>query len=54
MTWVHFISNSLVAALLIVRGADLATEGSPDPAVDAIFADLTKPGSPGCNSGLGS
>jgi CubicO group peptidase (beta-lactamase class C family) len=52
MTWVHFISNSLVAALLIVRGVDLATEGSPDPAVDAIFADLTKPGSPGCALGI--
>src|ERR1700751_485337 len=46
-----FISNTILAALLVGM-AGLASEESSSPAVDAIFADLTKPGSPGCALGV--
>ena len=52
MTWTRLVSNALVAALLIAGCAALAAEDSSNPAVDAIFADLAKPGSPGCALGI--
>jgi len=45
------ISNTVMAVLLVEIAA-VASEESSNPAVDAIFADLTKPGSPGCALGV--
>jgi CubicO group peptidase (beta-lactamase class C family) len=45
-----FISNTVMAVLLVGIAAVAAEESNP--AVDAIFADLTKPGSPGCALGI--
>ena len=50
MRW-HFISN-VVAAVLWSGVVALSSEEISNPAVDAIFADLTKPGSPGCALGI--
>ena len=47
----QFISNAVVAVLLVGVVA-LRAQETPNPAVDAIFADLTKPGSPGCAVGI--
>src|SRR5690242_21710472 len=46
-----FISKTAMTVLL-VGIAGVASEESSNPAVDAIFADLTKPGSPGCALGV--
>ena len=46
-----FISKTAMTVLL-VGIAGVASEESFNPAVDAIFADLTKPGSPGCALGV--
>ena len=46
-----FIWGVLVTVLL--EGlAPVVAQDSSNPAVDAIFADLTKPGSPGCALGI--
>ncbi len=46
-----FISKTAMTVLL-VGIAGVASEESSNPAVDAIFADLTEPGSPGCALGV--
>jgi len=46
-----FISNTAMVILLVGIAA-VASEESFNPTVDAIFADLTKPGSPGCALGV--
>src|SRR5262244_1562919 len=47
----HFISN-VIAAVLWSGVVVLSAEETSNPTVDAIFADLTKPGSPGCALGI--
>lgn len=51
MQCMRLISNTVLAVLLVRVGA-LRAEQTSNPAVDAIFADLTKPGSPGCALGI--
>src|SRR5215470_15084645 len=51
MKVMHSISNT-VAAVLLVGVVALRVGETSNPAVDAIFADLTKPGSPGCALGI--
>lgn len=46
-----FISKAAMTVLLVAI-AGVASEESSNPAVDAIIADLTKPGSPGCALGV--
>jgi len=46
-----FISKMAMIVLLVAIAAG-ASQQSLNPAVDAIFADLTKPGSPGCALGV--
>src|SRR5215467_16040672 len=47
----HVISN-VVGAVLLAVVVSLCPEETSNSAVDAIFADLTKPGSPGCALGI--
>lgn len=37
---------------VVLEGIPVAAQHSSNPAVDAIFADLAKPGSPGCALGI--
>jgi len=46
------ICSCLMAASLVVRSSPEGAEETTNAAVDAIFADLTKPGSPGCALGI--
>src|SRR4051812_14513428 len=42
----------LSTASLFVMAPSVMAQSPNNPAVDAIFADLTKPGSPGCALGV--
>jgi len=46
------IRSCLMAASLLVGSGTAGAQEAANPAVDAIFADLTKPGSPGCALGI--
>src|SRR6266496_2534150 len=46
------ISGGLVACILITAVGTARAQQPGNPAVDAIFADLTRPGSPGCALGI--
>ena len=42
----------LIVGLFLVASGTVGAQETADPVVDAIFADLTKPGSPGCALGI--
>ena len=46
------ICSCLMATCLLETRNPAGAEGTTNSAVDAIFADLTKPGSPGCALGI--
>jgi len=48
----HGIWFGIAAGLLLAGTGEPRAQDPPHPAVDAIFADLTKPGSPGCALGV--
>jgi CubicO group peptidase (beta-lactamase class C family) len=46
------IGTGITAGLLLAAGNAVLAQQAPNPVVDAIFTDLSKPGSPGCALGV--
>src|SRR5262245_58901354 len=52
MPWKSALSGALVSCVLLAAICTARDQPTSNPAVDAIFADLTKRGSPGCAVGI--